>query len=393
MEKYMSNKEVKFTDSQISDEMIEEMRGKIGLKLRIDHSIANEDATRMAILKFVDGIGDPNPLFRDIEYAKTSPYKTLIAPPAWVFSVFAGVQFGWRGLGGFHNATDIEFYKPVKLNDIVYPECTYTGFEGPKASAFAESMIVDWYENKYVNQKNELIAKADWSVIRVDRAKARKTGKYHKIELPHPWTDKEAEQVEAEVLSEETRGSTPRYWEDVKIGDELKPVIKGPLGITDEIAFLVGGGAPIPRLMAHGVALRQYQKHPAWSFRDPTTHALEPVFAVHYNQEAAKAMGLPLQYDVGFQRHCWQTHLLTNWMGDSGWLKRSYSEYRRFVYHSDVVWVRGKVTEKFIDDDNECCVKVETLGINQRDEEVMPGYAIIALPSKQKNTSPVDKRI
>jgi acyl dehydratase len=389
----MSEKKVKLTDSRITDEMIEEMRGKIGLKLRIDHSIANEDATRMAILKFADGIGDPNPLFRDIDYAKKTAYKTIIAPPSWVFSVFAGAQFGWRGLGGFHNCTDVKFYKPVMLNDIIYPESIYKGFEGPKASSFAESMIVDWYQNNYTNQKKELVAKADWSVIRVDRAKARETGKYHKIELPHPWTDEEAEKIEQEVLSEEIRGSNPRYWEDVTIGDELKPVIKGPLGLTDEIAFLIGGGAPIPRLMAHGVALRQYQRHPAWSFRDPSTHALEPVFAVHYNQEAAKAMGLPLQYDVGFQRHCWQIHLLTNWMGDSGWLKRSYSEYRRFVYHSDVVWVKGKVTEKFIDDENEYCVRIETLGINQRNEEVMPGHAIVALPSKENNVSPVDKRI
>ena len=69
-----------------------------------------------------------------------------------------------------------------------------------------------------------------------------------------------------------------RYWEDVEVGEELKPVVKGPLGMTDEIAFLIGGGAPIPRLAAHGVQLRQYRRHPAWAFRDPTTHALEPIY-------------------------------------------------------------------------------------------------------------------
>mgnify|MGYP001582201385 CR=1 FL=1 len=178
-----------------------------------------------------------------------------------------------------------------------------------------------------------------------------------------------------------------------KVGQDLEPVTKGPLGLTDEIAFLSGGGAPIPRIAAHGAALELYKRHAAWSFRDPFTHALEPIFAVHYNIEAAKAMGLPLQYDVGFQRQCWQIHLLTNWVGDAGWLKKTYAEYRQFVYHSDVVRLTGKVTEKFVDADGDYCVKIETKSTNQRDQEVMPGYAIVALPSKEKKVSPLDKRL
>ena len=389
----MTEDEVKMQDARITDEMIAEMREKIGLKLRIEHSIFNEEATRMAILKFADGIGDTNPLWRDIEYAAESRYGTIIAPPSWVFSVFSGVQFGWRGLGGFHNATEVEFYRPVRRNDKIIPECTYTGFEGPKASSFAESMVIDWYENRYFNQRNELVSKANWSVIRVDRAKAREKGKYHKLELPHPWTEQELSKIEEEVLAEEISGANTPCWDDVKVNQELKPVVKGPIGMTDEIAFIAGGGAPMPRPAAHGASLRAYQRHPAWAFRDPTSFALEPIYAVHYNKEAARSMGLPMQYDVGFQRHCWQTHLLTNWMGDEGWLKKSYAEYRRFVYYSDVVWIGGKITEKFIDEEDEPCVKIETKATNQRGEEVMPGYAIIALPSRERGTSPLDRRL
>lgn len=389
----MAEAKVKMQEAHITDEMIEEMRDKIGMKLRIGHSIFNEEATRIAILKFVDGIGDVNPLWRDADYAAKTCYGTIVAPPSWVFSVFSGLQFGWRGLGGFHNATEVEFYKPVLLNDKIIPECTFTGFEGPKASNFAERMVIDWYENSYRNQRDELVVKAKWSVIRVERAKAREKGKYDKIQLPHPWTEEELKKIEEEVLSEEVRGADTLHWEDANVGQELKPVVKGPIGMTDEVAFITGGGAPIPRLAAHGAALRAYRRHPAWGFRDPTSHALEPIYAVHYNREAARAMGLPLQYDVGFQRHCWQIHLLTDWMGDEGWLKKSYAEYRRFVYHSDVVWVKGKIKEKFINEEGECCVKIETTAINQRGEEVMPGYGVVALPSREKGTLPVDRRL
>ena len=85
-------------------------------------------------------------------------------------------------------------------------------------------------------------------------------------------------QIEEEVLAEEARGSNIRYWEDVGVGENLKPILKGPLGMTDEIAYLIGGGAPIARLAAHGVMLRNYQTHPAWAYRDPDTGALEPIF-------------------------------------------------------------------------------------------------------------------
>ena len=116
------------------------------------------------------------------------------------------------------------------------------------------------------------------------------------------------------MLVETPRGATPRFWEDVKIGDEMEVIIKGPLGLTDEIAYIAAGAAPIPRVAAHGVALRRYRRHPRWAYRDPTTHALEPVYSVHYNDYAARLQGAQGAYDVGIQRTYWQIHSLTNWM-------------------------------------------------------------------------------
>ena len=387
---------VEMQDSRITDEMIEEMRNRIGSPIRIDHSIFNEEATRMAILKFADGIGDPNPLWRDLDYCAKTRYGTIVAPPSWIFSVLAGVQFGWRGLGGFHNATRVEFHRPIMLNDKIRVECIFKGFEGPKPSRFAEKVVTNFKEIRYYNQRNELVAVHEWSVVRFDRALARKKkkgGTYDKIQLPHPWREEELRDMEEEVLSERNRGPQLRYYEEVEVGQTLEPVLKGPIGMTDMIAYLNGGGAPIPRLSAHGVALIQYSRHPAWAFRDPQTYAKEPIFAVHYNKEAARAMGLPLAYDVGVQRHCWQIHMLTNWMGDEGWLKTSQMELRRHVFLSDIVRLRGKVNKKYKDEKGECCVDIGTEAINQRGENVMPGRATVILPSREECTFPLKTRL
>lgn len=389
----MTDREVKMAETRITQEMIDGMQEKLGTKLRIEDSTHNEYATRMAILKFADGIGDANPLWSDETYAKKSSYGNVVAPPSFIWACFAQVQFGWRGLGGFHAGCDIEFLKPVYMGDKVTAECVFTSFEGPKKSSFADETVIDHFQNQYWNQKGDLIARYHWWVVHFSRAKARQKSIKNDITLPHPWTDEELVKLEEEVLSEEIRGDEKRYWEDVNIGDELKPVIKGPLGTTDEVAYVIGGGVPIPRVAAHGVAMAAYRKHPAWAFRDPNTKALEPIFAVHYNKQAAKAMGLPEAYDVGLQRHCWGIHLITNWMGNDGWLKRSYAEYRKFVYLSDVVRLKGKVTKKYIDGEGDYCLEIERHAVNQRGEDVMPGYAIVALPSKDNKTSPLDRRL
>jgi acyl dehydratase len=388
----MPKEKVKFAEALITEEMLAEVRKFVGTKLRIEHSINNREATGIAIRKFADGIGDTNPLWTDPEYAEKTKYGIIVAPPSWVFSVFSGIQYGFRGVGGFHSGSTIEFYHPILQNDIITPEMVCTGIEGPKASDFAEKTIIERNDNLYTNQRGELAAKVTWEVIHFERAKAKKTGKYHHIKLPHPWKKEELEAIEEQVLSEERSGANTPCWDDVPVGQELKSLVKGPITMTDEIAFLIGGGAPIPRLTAHAAALKFYRRHPAWSFRDPTSCGLEPIYAVHYNKEAAKAQGLPYQYDVGFQRNAWQIHLLTNYAGDEGWLKKSFCEFRRFVYLSDVVWLRGTVTDKFIDEEGECCVKIETTTTNQRGEEVMPGYAVVTLPSRKHGYAPLERR-
>ena len=157
---------------------------------------------------------------------------------------------------------------------------------------------------------------------------------------------------------------------------------------TDQIAFVATGAAPIPRLAAHGVALRRYRAHPRWAFRDTGTSALEPIYAGHYNESAARNVGVTAPYDVGVQRTCWQVHLLTHWAGDHGWVKEAASEYRSFVYLSDVVRLGGEITGKFVDDDGDAVVSVRTWCENQRGQDVMPGSAVVALPGRDGKRRP-----
>jgi acyl dehydratase len=367
---------------QFTDQMLAEMRALIGTELRTDACLNNEYATRLAILRFCEGIGDDNPLWTDAEYAAEAPYGTLVAPPSFIFACLGSVQVGWPGLGGFHAETMIDFKRPIRVGDKITAKVTFDGFDGPIESSFGGRRIKDYLRQEYRNQDGELVATFICSRMRFERGEMQKRAPSRAVELPHPWTDEQLAAIEADVLAEQPRGAEPRYWEDVKVGDEIDVITKGPIGLTDEIAFIAAGAAPIPRIAAHGVALRRYRRHPKWAFRDPTTHALEPVYSVHYNDYAAKLQGAQAAYDVGIQRTCWGIHALTNWMGDDGKLKALTGQYRSHVYLSDVIRLGGVVEAKEVDADGDHVAKLTTWARNQREQECMPGTAVIALPAR-----------
>ena len=374
----------------ITREALENWKERIGVKLRIGNTF-NQLASTEAIRNYALGIGDINPLWQNEDYARKTVYKSIIASPGWFYSVFpTWVLQGLPGVHAFHSGNDWLFYKPVFVGDTITPECIFTGFD-VKSSKFAGKMVREYQQANFYNQRKELVASTNLWLVRAERAAARETGKYTDLQLPHPWTEQELKKIDEDILTEQIRGKDTRYWEDVHIGEELTSVVKGPFGLTDMIAYCVGA-APV-QIMAHHASLEMYSKHPAWAFRDPDTGAWEPVYGVHYNKAAANGAGLPYPYDVGAQRQGWCINLITNWMGDDGWLKKNYAEYRRFVYLSDTVWLKGKVVGKYVDADGDYCVDIETSSINQRVENVMPGYSIVALPSRDNNTWPVANRL
>ena len=95
----------------------------------------------------------------------------------------------------------------------------------------------------------------------------------------------------------------------------------------------------------------------------------------------AEAVGVPGAYDYGPQRVSWMGTLMTNWIGDDGFLKRLRVECRRFNVYGDTQWCKGKVVRKYIHHHTPL-VDVEIWAENQRGEVTAPGFATAMLPSK-----------
>jgi acyl dehydratase len=363
---------------EITEEKVAELKKRLGVVWHPRRPYFNTAATRDTISHFCYGIGDTNPLFNDPEYARKTKYGRLVAPPGFLYSVYWPAQGrGMPGIHAWHSGDDWEFYRPILEGD----ELTYTNTlvdVKEKASQMAGRTLIQYHEITYTNQKGELVAKSlDWCV-RAGRRSSAEKGKYKDIQRA-TYTPEELRKIYEAYEQEEIRGATPRYWEDVKVGDGIGPIVKGPLSLRDIIAWLMGAGSPF--LKAHAFAYSFLKRHPGTDMMDTTTGQMDVPELVHMEDTRAADVGVPGAYDYGCQRISWLANLLTNWMGDDGFLKRLRAELRRFNVIGDTQWLKGKVTQKYIKE-GEHLVDVECWAENQRGEITMPGLATVRLPSR-----------
>jgi acyl dehydratase len=373
---------------KITPEAIHSLREKIGLPLRSRNSY-NTSSCYDSVRHYCLGIGDDNPLWYDKEYGKSTVLGGNLVPPSFLFSVGIGVvQMGFPGVHGFHGGSEWTWFRPIRhgedirltiwLDDVV-----------ERSGQMGGRSVVNYYSSVYYTPDNEVVAYLRSWTFRIERDAMRDRGKETSGFSPQTWSPEEIAKIEAIYDNEKIRGSKNRYWEDVEVGQELDPIVKGPLCLSDMIAFYAGVMvAPTP---AHKIAFKDYQSHPKWWFRNPENGGLEPVVRVHENLEAAHNAGVPAPYDVGIQRHGWLVHLVTNWMGDSAFLLKNRGEYRAFNYFGDVQYFTGRVERKFVQD-GEHCVELSLAGTNQRGKVTIPGTAIVALPSRHDELTPVERR-
>jgi acyl dehydratase len=370
------------TEGKITKEGLDELRQRLGTLNRTSSwgvGIYNEYASKDTIRHFCQGIGDMNPLWLDREYAFKSPYGRIVAPPCFLYSVYwpAGRVGGLPGVHAFHSGNDWRFYEPIYEGTRFIVEEQFVDVV-EKESQFAGRIVQTHTVATYRDDNGKVIAQGRGWTTRAERDTAREKAKYKEEEEPYKYTEAEIEAIEKEIMAEERRGAIPRFWEDVAIGEELKPVVKGPMSHGDitawEIAALGG--------LAHGWALTEFKKHPAWMYRDPVTGAAEAVIKVHAVAETAKSAGLPRAYDYGCQRISWMGHLLNNWVGDHGSVERLYAELRRFNYVGDTTWCKGKVTAKR-KENGKNLIDLDVWTENQRNLKTTVGKATVSLMSKE----------
>ena len=119
--------------------------------------------------------------------------------------------------------------------------------------------------------------------------------------------------------------------------------------------------------------------------KDPTTQQLVmyagasgDYYQIHYDQGYARGNGLPDVILHGALKNAFLGHLMTDWIGEHGSLKKLTVQYRGMDVPGTPILAKGVVTGKGEGGEVECEIWLE----NADGEKTTPGSAVVTLPSR-----------
>jgi len=315
-------------------------------------------ATRELISIHTRAMDDPNPLFLDEEYAKKTKWGTIIAPPFFAFAISQGGSGVFEimkacppslGTPTANNAgSSWDFYYPIRMNDTFRlretPEQTITDITREDGTGPRQFL---WSRDKlFINQRDEVAAvchrRIYWFIVPPGEDQ-RPTISTHPPLTEYIYTKEELDAGDRTWEEEEVRGATPRYWEDVKIGDELKPIVNGPITLYSQVLQFAGELVLAPDRWYRKVAPEMY-------LEDPLTHLPHGLGDYHLDDRIAQQIGVSTAFTEGTRADFYTGKLLSHWYGNDGFLRRYDSQHRNFCPLGDTVWHWGKVVRKYVEE-------------------------------------------
>jgi len=357
----------------------DEVEDRFGMRQRM----ASEDAIR----NFCNGIGNVNPLYRSMDYARNSIHGSLIAPPHFLHAIaFQGIAQK-RQLeyitGNLYGGNRAQWFKTIQEGDIF----TVVSVPGEVKDITREGTALQFLatlKTIYKNQKSEVVAVfTSSSIMFADPGGEEKESKkrFRKPPEPHRWTEEEVNAWYELIEKEEIRGKNPLYWEDISIGDQLAPTHHFYTPVQ-AIAFFSGCAWfedwRFRMLEARNNSSIGFEMSP-----DPATGILElPDPFWHIFDSIAQREGMGRAFCPGRQMECWLTTLITNWMGDAGFLKMLDCKFRALLFNGAKVICRGEVVHKYVEGDEHLVDLKVTLEDHEGVLPVPDGSATVMLPSR-----------
>ncbi|MGH8010881.1 MAG: FAS1-like dehydratase domain-containing protein [Candidatus Binataceae bacterium] len=338
--------------SVITDKSLTDLRKLVDLPIEDSLEPWCYEASRDNIRHWAHGIGDDNPLWCDPAYAARTRYGHVLAPPSFIFPLnrsFSGYVGGLAGVHAMFAGIDVTWHRPINLGDQFTTKVWLKDLVEHQTK-FAGRSIQQIYRCEFHNQNHELVAEGDSWCFRTERDTARERGtKYDEVKKKQPvhYSRDDIAKIFSYYEAEEIRGPKPRYFEEVKTGDKLQTMVKGPMTVTGFIAFAQGWGGLYIR--ANKLAWKQLQKHPGLGIANKFGIPDVPE-RVHWEDDLATLVGTPAAYDYGPERCSWMSHHLTNWMGDEGFLRHLEVKIRRHNPVGDTLYINGEVARTFTED-------------------------------------------
>ena len=340
-----------------------------------------------SIQRFCAALGDRNPLYNDTAGGVGTVYNTLIAPPAFILSVRtpdSGAAYEQKsyGLRRFSIRASAEWSDVIRMAERLVSDLKVTAVRdgamwGDRATVEVESTAT------YRTLNGAVFATATGTVAMVPYQLGEPLIEDRDI---HVYTDEEIKRLERDLDAVPPyRGEVPVYWSEVNVGDKVPTLVKGPLYYNEIAAW---------RLLEHKhaaidlgtMAHRRVMERPGRITENPSTGW--PYFDTEQTYGdilSVKALGFKMPVSRGLTRFACAAQLLTNWMGDLGFLRKLSVDMPNHFCYQDTMWLTGEVVKKYRDKvgtEEYHAVEVQLSGHNQLGQKLVDGTAVIFLPDK-----------
>jgi acyl dehydratase len=396
--------------AQITDEAIALTRERIGYPnpfvrdgyIKEPWNVyAHQDAFR----RFALCIGDDNPLYCSADYAGASRWQAPLAQPGFEMSMGVDrsplisqeldkhTRGALRGVHLFHSGGEGFYYAPIREGLKLYSSKWIADVQDKKSEFAGRSAIVTNGYCFWDNQEQVYCDGVDWFV----HAERRKTkgpdsgeSKRPK-EQPAHYTDAQLKEIDDAYANEYRRGADTLYLEDVKVGDTLPTMVKGPLTITDLIGAFMAAGWYSYGSWPYRIAYLNRKVMPGFYTRNEF-NAWDTLQRLHWDAALAAEVGVPATYDIGPMRKAMLCHYMSNYGGDDAWLYRLRYEFRRFNYMGDTTWISGVITDAGIDPKLGPRLEIDLKGVNQRGDANVIGSATLLVASRKSGPAQLPPR-
>ena len=223
-----------------------------------------------------EAYGDDNPLWCDPAYGASTRWGGPIAPPHLVGGdtligedevtrlegelrdLMKGDPLG--GVHAFYSGSFREWWHPLHPATRVTRRNALVGVHD-KVGEFAGRAVHEWFGEVFAAAGGPVLSGQYRLMIRAERDKAVARGSNDATEIL-PYTDDELAAIDEALAGEQDRrrGAEPRWWEDVEEGDELNPLVKGPMRVTDMVVWHTGVGMGLYGVRALRLAYQQRQR-------------------------------------------------------------------------------------------------------------------------------------
>ncbi len=362
---------------------VETSRLLSGTEVR-ERPLWNTVASMDAIRHFAYGTSDDNPLWLDADYAAKSIAGRILAPPGFICSVLYPFLHGAPvavPLTSLIGEVSVEWFRPIRLGDQMA-----AGIHQLEVSQSLDRqgrpMVFIPAETKYTNQHGELVAVAHGTVVRI----AHEEGDSLLDREMSGYTESQRVAIRMALEFESRAGAAAPAGEEVHPGMLLPTFVRGPLSIGDLVCWQAGSG---PSYRSGSLGYFD-------TLKEPHTTAINPItgWPLKYSQQhedflMAAQRGMPAPFDNSLMRFAWIAPMLTDWIGDAGFLKKLSVQTGAPLLYGDTTWYRGIVIGKTPGESvDRTEVAIRIVGVNQLGATTTTGSAVVVLPKTAPKPRP-----